>query len=48
MKTKEKLKAVTNDIRAKLPRLMELEKGCLINRGYWIEEFLEIRRKEYV
>ncbi len=33
MKTKaEKLKAVTDDIRVKLPRLMKLEKGCLI--GY--------------
>ncbi len=48
MTHEEKLKAVTDDIRVKLPRLMELEKGCLINRGYWIEEFLEIRRKEYV
>ncbi len=30
MTHKEKLKAVTEEIRSKLPRLMELEKGCLI------------------
>ncbi len=29
-KKAEKLQAVTDDIRAKLPRLMELEKGCLV------------------
>ncbi len=35
MKTKEeKLKAVTEDIRSKLPRLMQLEKGCWINTKY--------------
>ncbi len=30
----QKLKIVTDDIRAKLPRLMELEKGCLIKNTY--------------
>ncbi len=45
MKTKEeKLKAVTDDIRAKLPRLMELEKGCLVK--YKNEEY-EILGIEY-
>ncbi len=35
MKTKEqKLQAVVADIRAKLPRLMELEKGCKISTVY--------------
>ncbi len=34
MKTEEKLKAVTDDIRNKLPRLMKLEKGCLIDVEY--------------
>ncbi len=28
MTKEEKLRAVTEDIRSKLPRLMELEKGC--------------------
>ncbi len=32
MKTEEKLKAVTEDIRSKLPRLMKLEKGCWIKQ----------------
>ncbi|MBS9774746.1 MAG: hypothetical protein KGV59_06280 [Tenacibaculum sp.] len=42
MKTKEqKLKAVTDDIRAKLPRLMELEKGCLV-RGNFDFEILKV------
>ncbi len=35
MKTKEeKLRAVTEDIRAKLPRLKELEKGCKLMESY--------------
>ncbi len=35
MKTKEKLQAVTEDIRIKLPRLMELEKGCVISYKFY-------------
>lgn len=31
MTTQEKLKIITNDIRQKLPRLMELEEGCLVS-----------------
>ncbi len=32
MKTEEKLKEIIEDIRAKLPRLMQLEKGCWIKQ----------------
>ncbi len=38
MTHEEKLKKVTADIRVKLPRLMELEKGCLVDAehtGRW-------------
>ncbi len=51
MKTKaEKLKAVTEDIRSKLPRLMKLEKGCLVfntrteHRGEILEVFANKKR----
>ncbi len=33
MKKEKKLQSITEDIRKTLPRLMELEKGCLINIG---------------
>ncbi len=43
MKTKEeKLRAVTEDIRSKLPRLKELEKGCLLKYN---DDFIEICKK---
>ncbi len=35
MTTEEKLKAVTEDIRDKLPRLMKLEKGCLVQSHHF-------------
>ncbi len=42
MTQKEKLQAVTEDIRVKLPRLMELEKGCLLEND---NDFIEICKK---
>ncbi len=48
MTHEEKLKAVTADIRKKLPRLMELGKGCLIKHGGKIWELLDYVDKETI
>ncbi len=51
MKHEEKLKKVTADIRAKLPRLMELEKGCLVDDehiGRWEIIYCDFTNKKAI
>ncbi len=48
MTHEEKLQAITADIREKLPRLMEIEKGCFIQNDVEIWELWESEDKKTI